>query len=146
VTETQHKDKFADKHISTKHSITIPLYVPLPKIPSSHSLRHLRRKRNNLIQQRLTLSRRILRNLIPQMIHLRTRRSRRFALRRLNPANLHLQEELGHLNRQTPTCAPYPGLGRQIHIETILELRKVGGSEGRCGCEFLEGESQRGIF
>jgi hypothetical protein len=49
VTETQHKDKFADKNLPTKHSITIALYKPLPNTPSSHSLCHLRRKRNNLI-------------------------------------------------------------------------------------------------
>jgi hypothetical protein len=63
-------------------------------------LLQLPRERHNLIQKRLTLPRRILCHLIPQMIDLRTRRRRRLPLRRLNPANLHLQKELWHLNRQ----------------------------------------------
>lgn len=83
--------------------------------PHTHLLQNPR-KPNHLIQQSLTLPRRILRNLIPQMIHLLTRLSRPIPLRSLNPRDLHLQKELWDLNRQTPPLAANPRFSGEVHI------------------------------
>lgn len=105
-------------------------------------LLQLSSKRNDLIQKRRTLPRRILRNLIPQMIHLRSRRTRRLSLRRLNPTNLHLQKELWDFNRQIAGITPNPRLGGQVDVQTILEALEIGICEWSGGGEFLEGEGQ----
>ena len=96
-----------------------------------------------MVKQRLALPRRILRNLVPQMIHLRTRRSWWVALRRLNPANLHLQEELGHLDCKIASRAPNARLSRQIYVQAVLELLQIGASKGRGSCKFVQGEGER---
>lgn len=85
----------------------------------------LRRQRNHLIQQGLILSRRILDHLIPQMIDLQPRRSRRIPLRRLNSTDLHLQKEFGHLDCQRAADTPHARLGRQVDIQLVLKRLQI---------------------
>lgn len=121
-------------------------YSLLPQAPIKsppQTLLSLCRQRRHLIQQRLTLARRIFRNLIPQMIHLLSRRTGRIPLRRLNPRDLHLKKELGHFDRQTASHTANPRLSRKIHIQTILKLLQVGAREWICGRELGERELER---
>lgn len=76
------------------------------------------------------------------MINLLPRRRRRVPLRRLDPRNLHRQEELGHLDRQAPAHGPDPGLGSDVRVQLVLELGEVVGGEGLGGGELVEGEGQ----
>lgn len=107
------------------------------------------RQLSDLVQQRLVLTGRVLGDLVPEVINLLTRSSRRVALfelpgsattsthtqralegggagrrrgegwaylSRLDPANLHGQEELGHLDSKAPADAAQAGLGGQVHV------------------------------
>ena len=61
----------------------------------------------------------------------------------LDPANLHSQEELGHLNTQVATNTTQPSLGGQVHVELVLQGGQVGVGRVRGRGEGVEGELQR---
>lgn len=77
------------------------------------------------------------------MINLQPGGSGRISLRSFDPADLELQEELGHLDRQTSACASQSRLSGQIDVERVLERGQVRAGQGCCACERVEGELQR---
>jgi hypothetical protein len=109
-------DRSRKRHLIVSATISPVVYFDTSFFLGHNRLLQLRRQCHNLIQKRLALPRRILRDLIPQVVHLRTRRRRWLALRRLNPTNLHLQKELGHLDREITSRAPDSRFGSEIHI------------------------------
>lgn len=52
------------------------------------------------------------------MINLESRRGRRVSLCRLDPRNLHLQEELGHLDGEIAADAADSDFGREVNVQT----------------------------
>lgn len=99
-------------------------------------------QRRDLIQQRAVLTSAVLEHLIPQVIDLKTRLRRRVPLRRLDPANLHLQEKLRHLDRKTASDAANASLGREIHVQRVLEKAEVGIGDASLGGEVGERKLQ----
>lgn len=88
------------------------LLHPSPSPP----LRQHARQRNHLIQQRLVLTRRILRHLIPQMVDLQAGRCGRVTLRRLDARDLHFEEELGDFDGEVAADAADAGFGGQVDV------------------------------
>lgn len=129
------------------------------------------RQLSDLVQKRLTLTGPVLQDLIPKVINLLTRSSRRVALFEflvsksfhenkailswrgegnhatylsgLDPADLHGQEELGHLNGKTAADAAQTRLSSQVRVELVLQGGQVGGGRVRGRGEGVEGELER---
>lgn len=84
-------------------------------------------KSGNLVQQSLSLPRRVLENLIPQVINLQPGGGGWVALSGLNARDLHLQKELGNLDwRKVPSRRADTGFGSQVDVELTLERSKIG--------------------
>lgn len=80
----------------------------------------------DLVKQALGLLRRVLQNLVPEMVDLKTGGGGRVALGRLDTANLHLEEKLGDLDGEGAADAADAGLGRLVHVQLVLEGLQVG--------------------
>ena len=103
------------------------------------TLANLSRQLRHLVEQRLALARSILDHLVTQVIDLLTGLGRGVALRRLDAADLHLEEELGHLDGEAAADAADAGLGGEVDVELVLEgLQVSGGQVGVVGGELVE--------
>lgn len=77
------------------------------------------------------------------MIDLLARRRRRAALRRLDPADLHLEEELRHLDRQAAPHTPNARLRSQVHVQRVLEEGEVAARQRVLGREGRQRKGER---
>ena len=98
-------------------------------ISRAMSLTKLGRKLRDLIEQALGLLRRVLQNLVPEMVDLETGGGGQVALGRLDTANLHLEEELGDLDGKAAADAADASLSGEVDVEGVLEEGEVGAGE-----------------
>lgn len=93
----------------------------------------------------LRLPRRVLQNLLQQMVDLQACSPRRIALGSLDSRDLELKKELGDFDRQIPVDASDASFGGDVDVQLSLELCEVGGTKWCRSRESAQGKLQWGL-